>query len=132
MRTGGEWYKGTADAIYQNINVIYDENPKFVCVFGGDHVYKMDVRHMLEYHKEKNAELTISAIPIPVEEASEFGIIEIDEDWRLVGFQEKPKKCPKTIPGKPDMVLASMGNYIFNKDVIIKELIYDAEKNLHA
>ncbi|EKE02159.1 MAG: hypothetical protein ACD_20C00418G0001 [uncultured bacterium] len=132
MRTGGEWYRGTADAVYQNINIIYDEDPKYVCVFGGDHVYKMDVRHMLEYHKEKDAELTISGIPVPVEEAHNFGIMVIDEDWRLVGFQEKPKENPKTIPGRPDMVLASMGNYIFNKDVIIKELEVDAKNPTSA
>ena len=132
MRTGGEWYRGTADAVYQNINIIYDEDPKYVCVFGGDHVYKMDVRHMLEYHKEKDAELTISGIPVPVEEAHNFGIMVIDEDWRLVGFQEKPKENPKTIPGRPDMVLASMGNYIFNKDVIIKELEVDAKNSTSA
>lgn len=128
MRTGGEWYRGTADAVYQNINVIYDENPQFVCIFGGDHVYKMDVRHMLEYHKDKGAQLTISGIPVPKELASEFGIMVIDEDWRLVGFQEKPKENPATIPGRPDMVLASMGNYIFDKDVIIKELEYEARR----
>ncbi|MFH0702529.1 MAG: glucose-1-phosphate adenylyltransferase [bacterium] len=129
MRTGGEWYKGTADAIYQNINIIYDEDTKYVCVFGGDHVYKMDVRQMLDYHKEKNADLTISGIPIPISEAHDFGIMEIDKDWRLIGFQEKPKENPKTIPGRPDMVLASMGNYIFNKNSIVRELEIDAEKD---
>ena len=128
MRTGSEWYKGTADAIYQNINTIYDESPSYVCVFGGDHVYKMDVRHMLEYHKEKGAGLTISGIPVPVEDAPHFGVMEVDENWRLIGFQEKPKSNPKTIPGRPDMVLASMGNYIFNKDTIIKELKADAKR----
>ena len=128
MRTGAEWYKGTADAIFQNVNVIYDEEPKYVCVFGGDHVYKMDVRHMLDYHKEKDADLTISGIPVPVEEAHHFGIMIIDKDWRLIGFQEKPKENPQTIPGRPDMVLASMGNYIFNKDVILKELEVDSKK----
>jgi glucose-1-phosphate adenylyltransferase len=127
MRTGGGWYKGTADAIYQNINVINDEHPEYVIVFGGDHVYKMDVRHMLEYHKSKNADLTISAVPVPVEEADQFGIVVVDEDWKLIGFQEKPKENPKTIPGRPDMVLASMGNYIFKSDRLVKELHKDAE-----
>lgn len=126
MRTGGEWYKGTADAIYQNINIIYDEKPKYVCVFGGDHVYKMDVRKMLDYHKEKGADLTISGIPMPIEDAPELGVMEIDNDWRLAGFQEKPKTNPKTIPGKADKVLASMGNYIFNADIILRELESDA------
>jgi len=126
MRTGGEWYKGTADAIYKNINIIYDEKPKYVCVFGGDHVYKMDVRKMLDYHKEKGADLTISGIPMPIEDAPELGVMEIDNDWRLAGFQEKPKTNPKTIPGKADKVLASMGNYIFNADIILRELESDA------
>ena len=98
MRTGGSWYKGTADAIYQNVFSIKDEDPDYVCVFGGDHIYKMDVSQMMDFHKSKNADLTISAIPIPVEEASEFGIIEVDDDWKLTGFVEKPKTPPKTIP----------------------------------
>ncbi|OGI00355.1 MAG: glucose-1-phosphate adenylyltransferase [Candidatus Melainabacteria bacterium GWF2_37_15] len=127
MRTGAEWYKGTADAIYQNKNLITDEEPKYVFVFGGDHIYKMDVKHMLKYHRKKSADLTISAIPVPVEMASEFGIMVINEDWKLIGFQEKPKHNPATIPGQPDMVLASMGNYIFNKDILLEELITDAE-----
>jgi len=126
MRTGGGWYKGTADAVYQNLNVISDEHPKYLVVFGGDHIYKMDVRQMMAYHVEKNADLTISAIPVPVEQADQFGIIEVDDDWRLIGFQEKPKHTPKTIPGRPDMVLASMGNYIFNTETIVHELEQDA------
>ena len=126
MRTGGSWYKGTADAIYQNIFHIHDENPDFVCVFGGDHIYKMDVRKMLDFHKSKNADLTISAIPIPIEEASEFGIIEVDENWRLTGFVEKPKTPPKSIPNNPKMCLASMGNYIFDKEILLKALNEDS------
>lgn len=126
MRTGGSWYKGTADAIYQNIFHIHDENPDFVCIFGGDHIYKMDVRKMLDFHKSKNADLTISAIPIPIEEASEFGIIEVDENWRLTGFVEKPKTPPKSIPNNPKMCLASMGNYIFDKEILLKALNEDS------
>ena len=126
MRTGGSWYKGTADAIYQNIFHIRDENPKYVCVFGGDHIYKMNVKKMLEFHEECNAELTISAIPIPIDEASEFGIIEVDENWRLTGFVEKPKTQPKPMPDNPNMCLASMGNYIFDKDVLIDAIERDA------
>ena len=129
MRTGGSWYKGTADAIYQNIFHIKDEEPDYVCVFGGDHIYKMNVCEMLDFHKEKNAELTISAIPIPIEEASEFGIIEVDENWKLTGFKEKPKDKPKTIPNNPKYCLASMGNYIFNKDILLDELQKDSENN---
>ena len=125
MRTGNDWYRGTADAIYQNIFHIEDEDPRFVCIFGGDHIYKMDVSQMLNFHKDKCADLSISAIPIPVEEASEFGIMEVDENWRLINFVEKPQTAPKTIPGNPNMCLASMGNYIFNKDVLLDALYRD-------
>ena len=127
MRTDGHWYKGTADAVFQNLTHIHDENPDYVFVFGGDHIYKMDVRLMLNYHKEKDAALTIAAIPIPIEEASEFGIIEVDDEWRCTGFVEKPKEKPKSIPGRPDMCLASMGNYVFNTDKLVNELKIDAE-----
>jgi len=130
MRTGSDWYRGTADAIYQNKNLISDEDPKYVCVFGGDHIYKMDVNHMLKYHRKKSADLTISAIPIPVELAPDFGVMIIDEDWKLIGFQEKPKENPATIPGQPDKVLASMGNYIFNKDVLMDALEKDASSEI--
>lgn len=125
MRTGSDWYRGTADAIYQNVFHITDEDPDYVCIFGGDHIYKMDVSQMLDYHKEKNADLTISAIPIPIEEAHEFGIIEVDDDWKLINFVEKPQTVPKSIPGNPNMCLASMGNYIFNKDSLLKALEED-------
>ena len=125
MRTGNDWYRGTADAIYQNIFHIVDEDPTYVCIFGGDHIYKMDVSQMLDFHKSKNADLSISAIPIPIEEASEFGIIEVDDDWRLINFVEKPQSAPKSIPGNPNMCLASMGNYIFNKDILLDALERD-------
>ena len=125
MMTGSDWYRGTADAIYQNVFHITDEDPDYVCIFGGDHIYKMDVSQMLDYHKEKNADLTISAIPIPIEEAHEFGIIEVDDDWKLINFVEKPQTAPKSIPGNPNMCLASMGNYIFNKDSLLKALEED-------
>ncbi len=126
MRTDGNWYKGTADAIYQNKNQITDENFSHVCIFGGDHIYKMDVRQMLDYHIKKNADLTISAIAIPIELASEYGIIEVDDDWRLQNFIEKPKTTPKHIPNDPTKCLASMGNYIFEPNKLIEELEYDA------
>lgn len=127
MRTGGAWYQGTADAVYQNIFHIYDEEPDYVCVFGGDHIYKMDVGQMLDFHKNKNADLTISAIPIPIEEAHEFGIIEVDENWRLTGFVEKPQTPPKAMPNNPNMCLASMGNYIFNKQILVNALEEDSK-----
>lgn len=128
MRTGNDWYKGTADAIYQNIFHIMDEDPKYVCVFGGDHIYKMQVAQMLKFHTNKNADLSISGIPIPIEEASEFGIMEVDENWKLINFVEKPQYKPKSIPGNPNMCLASMGNYIFNKDVLLDGINRDAQK----
>ncbi len=125
MRTGRKWYMGTADAIYQNLNIIYDENPEYVCVFGGDHIYRMDVRQMLYYHIEKDAELTIAAIPKPLDIARSYGVIEIDENWRITGFQEKPEK-PTPIPGKPDLALVSMGNYIFKPDSLVEWVKEDA------
>lgn len=128
MRIDGHWYQGTADAVYQNIHHLKDEDCDYVCVFGGDHIYKMDVSKMLDYHIERNADLTISAIPIPIEQASEYGIMEVDEDWKLTGFIEKPKNKPKHIPGDETKCLASMGNYIFNKEELISELIDDAKK----
>ena len=127
MRTGGTWYQGTADAVYQNLLHIVDADPNYVCVFGGDHIYKMDVSQMLAYHKEKQAALTIAAIPIPIEEASEFGIMEVDDNWRLTSFIEKPKTKPKSIPGHPELCLASMGNYIFGRDVLVDALERDAK-----
>lgn len=127
MRTGSDWYRGTADAIYQNVFHITDEDPDYVCIFGGDHIYKMDVSQMLDFHKEKDADLSISAIPIPISEAHEFGIIEVDDDWKLINFVEKPQYTPKSIPGNPDMCLASMGNYIFNKEILLDALNRDEE-----
>ena len=129
MRTDGNWYKGTADAIYQNANQITDENFSHVCVFGGDHIYKMDVRQMLNYHIKKEADLTISAIPVPIEMAGEYGVIEVDDNWRLTGFIEKPDFTPKHIPNDPTKCLVSMGNYIFEPDKLVKELIADAANN---
>jgi len=122
MRKGPFWFRGTADAVFQNLELIFDEQPEFVCVFGGDHIYKMDVNQMLQEHMTNDADLTIATIPVPVEEAHHFGIVEVDSDWRVTGFVEKPKEGAKTIPGRPDMVLASMGNYIFKANVMIDVL----------
>ncbi len=127
MRTDGNWYKGTADAVYQNINQITDDKYQTVCVFGGDHVYKMDVRKMLDYHHTKNADITISAIPVPIELASEYGVIEVDDNWRLTGFIEKPKTTPKSMPNDPTKCLVSMGNYIFKADKLVEELTEDSK-----
>lgn len=127
MRTGRHWYKGTADAIYQNLNLIDSHDPEFVCVFGGDHIYKMDIRQMVDYHRNKKAALTVAAIPVPVEKASQFGIIEVNENGKMVGFEEKPKNNPKTMPDRPTHVLASMGNYVFDADSLVNFLQIDAE-----
>jgi len=126
MRVGPKWFQGSADAIYQNLNIITDEEPEHTFVFGADNIYRMDVRQMLECHLEKNAELTVAAIPIPVEEASEFGIIEVDPNGRMVGFVEKPKEGARTIPGDPRHCLASMGNYLFKTDALVQEIVRDA------
>lgn len=126
MRTGDNWYLGSADAIYQNLNLIKDESPQRVFVFSGDHIYKMDVSQMYSYHNIKEADMTIAAIPVPIEEAGAFGVIEIDEDYRMIGFEEKPKN-PKPIPGKPGFALVSMGNYLFSTDVLVNAVISDAK-----
>ncbi len=126
QRKGRDWFKGSADAIYQSLNVITDEDPDFVVVFGGDHVYKMDVRQMLDYHLEREADCTVAAIPVPCSEAHAFGVIEVDEKWRIISFQEKPEK-PREIPGRPGWALASMGNYIFRTESLTSQLVRDAE-----
>ncbi len=126
QRLGPQWYKGSADAIYQNANIITDEDPEYVAVFGGDNIYKMDVRQMSKYHIDKNADLTVAAIPVPIEEASAFGIIKVDEHGRMLEFIEKPEN-PPPMPGDPTRALASMGNYIFTTDVLLRVLASDAE-----
>lgn len=126
MRKGKHWYSGTADAIYQNLQFIEADPANIVCIFGSDHIYKMDIRQKINYHKEKDAILTVSAIRLPKEQAFHFGIIEVDDEGRMVGFAEKPSvEDAKTIPGDPDHVLASMGNYVFKSKELQDELIRD-------
>jgi glucose-1-phosphate adenylyltransferase len=127
QRIDEHWYQGTADAIYQNIYTIEKEQPKELLVLSGDHVYKMDYTKMLAYHRRRKADATVGAIEVRKDEASEFGIIEVDKDNNIVGFEEKPKKDPKTIPGKKDKCFASMGIYIFNTETITQMLREDAE-----
>jgi glucose-1-phosphate adenylyltransferase len=129
MRRGPFWFRGTADAVFQNLELIFDEKPEYVCVFGGDHIYKMDVNQMLQDHINNDADLTIATIPVPVAEAHHFGVVEIDDDYRVTGFVEKPKQGAKTIPDRPDMILASMGNYIFKANVMIDVLQRNALRN---
>lgn len=125
MRTGESWYQGTADAIFQNINLIQDRDYDLVCVFGADHIYKMDIRQMIDYHVEQQAAVTVSAIPVPLASARQFGVIQVDETGRIVGFQEKPEN-PLPIPGRPDQAFVSMGNYVFNADFLVETLHQDA------
>ena len=125
QRISSDWYKGTADAIHQNIYAIQDHNPELILILAGDHIYKMNYQKMIEYHQQKKADMTVACIPMPVETSVNFGVIEVDEEAGVCGFQEKPK-TPKTIPGDPNRIFASMGVYLFNKDVLVKELEDDA------
>ncbi len=129
MRTGPEWFKGSADAVYQNLNIITDEEPDDVFVFGADHIYRMDVRQMLELHRAKRADCTVAAIPVPRALSSQFGIVEIDREGRMVGFVEKPRpEDARPIPGDESRCLASMGNYVFSTGALVKEIVRDASR----
>lgn len=124
-RVGEHWYQGTADAVYQNLYSVIRENPRYVVILSGDHVYKMDYSRMLRFHQERGAAATLAALEVPIAEATQFGVVAIDEQERITGFQEKPKQ-PIPIPGSTDTALASMGVYIFDTDVLIKALEEDA------
>jgi glucose-1-phosphate adenylyltransferase len=117
MREGPSWFQGTADAIYQNVNLIEQHDPAVVAVFGADHVYRMDLRQMLAFHRERRAEVTVAALPVPVERASSFGIIGAEKDGRIREFLEKPDH-PPTMPGRAGHAYASMGNYLFDTEVL--------------
>jgi len=126
MRSAGEtWYQGTADAIYQNINLIEQAEPHVVAIFGADHIYRMNVAHMIEFHEEKKAACSVAAIPVHKRHSHEFGVIEIDEDNRIHGFHEKNPNAP-TMPGRKQEVLASMGNYLFATRTLLNALHQDA------
>jgi glucose-1-phosphate adenylyltransferase len=124
-RAGESWYQGTADAVYQNVFAIEEERPEAVLILAGDHIYKMDYRHMLRFHEERGADLTVGAVEVRREDASGFGIIHVDERSRVTGFVEKPKD-PPTIPGQPGLCLASMGIYVFKPEVMATVLEEDA------
>jgi glucose-1-phosphate adenylyltransferase len=127
QRVGGEWYRGTADAIYQNLDIIRTHDPRFVLILSGDHIYKMDYGPFLAAHAEKEADMTICCIEMPIEEAAgQFGVMTVDETGRIIGFDEKPEK-PNAIPGKPGYCLASMGNYLFNTEFLYEQVIKDAD-----
>ncbi|MCL9782359.1 glucose-1-phosphate adenylyltransferase [Vibrio sp. S4M6] len=127
MRTGKRWYEGTADAIYQNVRFMELSEPEHVCIFGSDHIYKMDIKQFIDFHKKQKASLTVSALRVPIAEATQFGVIEVDKDGRMIGFEEKPSE-PKSIPGDPEHALVSMGNYVFEAKTLFAELIEDADK----
>jgi glucose-1-phosphate adenylyltransferase len=118
MRRGPYWFQGSADAIYQNLNLINDEQPDIVCVFGADHIYRMDPRQMVEEHTANNAGVTVAAIPVPKHEAVDFGVIESDAEGKIIAFHEKSQN-PPTMPGNDEMCLASMGNYVFDRETLI-------------
>jgi glucose-1-phosphate adenylyltransferase len=127
MRAREGWYEGTADAVYQNLNLIEDFRPTLVAVFGADHIYRMDVRQMIQFHLEAQADVTVAALPVPVGEAGAFGIVEVDRGQRVVGFEEKPKR-PKPMPQDPTRAFSSMGNYLFRTDLLIRLLERDASR----
>jgi glucose-1-phosphate adenylyltransferase len=119
MRTGQDWYRGTADCIRQNVYLIERHEPQLVLILSGDHIYKMDYSLFVRYHREKEADVTISLLEVDAGLADQFGIAEVDEDFRIHGFREKPREDVKTIPGDPDHVLASMGIYLFRTEVLM-------------
>jgi glucose-1-phosphate adenylyltransferase len=121
MAHGPEWFQGTADAVYQNLGLLYEFRPDLVAVFGADHVYRMSLRQMVAFHLEREAEITVAALPVPVAEASAFGIIAADADGRIREFTEKPAS-PPPMPGDPTRAYASMGNYLFNCGTLVAEL----------
>ena len=127
QRLGPRWYTGSADAILQNFNLIQDENPKYVLVFGADHVYRMDPEQMFRFHKEHGAGVTIAAIKVKRAEASEFGVIELAQDGVTIKAFHEKSTDPPGIPGNPEYSLVSMGNYIFKRDVMEETLILDAK-----
>ncbi len=128
QRYRDRWYSGTADAIFQNINILEKHNPKYVIILSGDHIYKMDYAKMLEFHLEKEADLTISSIPVDSESAKAFGVCAVDDNYRITEFQEKSPE-PREIPGRPGTCLANMGVYIFNTHALVREISRDAKRN---
>ncbi len=127
QRIQESWYSGTADAVYQNIDIIRAHNPDYVLILAGDHIYKMDYGPMLAHHAENGADMTIGCLEVPVEEAKAFGVMSVDESGRIIDFNEKPAN-PQSAPGKEGIALASMGIYIFNTQFLYEQLICDADK----
>ena len=126
MRMGQFWYRGTADAVFQNLNLLRDARADHVAIFGGDHVYKFAIEQMEDFHHHKQADLTVAAFPVPCADGCQFGIIQVDDAWKITRFLEKPSD-PPPIPGRPGWCLASMGNYFFNAKVLERTLVADSE-----
>ena len=126
QRVGEVWYLGTADAIYQNIYVLQMDRPDLVLILSGDHIYKMNYMEMIDSHLERRADLTVAVIEMDKSLSRQVGVIQVDEEFRIIGFEEKPEK-PKTIPGQPDLILANMGVYVFNTEVLVHRVIEDAK-----
>lgn len=129
MRVGKSWYRGTADAVYQNFNLIYDYRPDLIIVFGADHIYRMDIGHLIEFHRAKSADISVAMLPVPVEEASGFGIAAAAPDDTITSWLEKPSDPPE-MPGRPGWAYASMGNYVFEPGALVNVLKEVAEEGL--
>lgn len=130
MRFGPDWFQGTADAVFQNLNLIRQHKPKLVALFGADHIYRMDIRQMIDFHLASNAHVTVAARPVPLSQGKEFGIIVADVDGRIRDFEEKPLN-PTPMPTDPNRAYASMGNYLFNTDILIEALVEAQRKKEH-
>jgi len=131
MRLGDSWYQGTADAIFQNLNLIDDFKPDLIAVFGADHIYRMDIQQMIAFHVDRKASVTVATLPVTLEEADQFGVVDVDSGLRVFGFDEKPQN-PRAMPGAPGKCLASMGNYLFDPQVLRTALIEDSQdRNSH-
>jgi glucose-1-phosphate adenylyltransferase len=128
MRFGPAWYRGTADAVLQNLNVVDDFNPDVVAIFGADHIYRMDINQMLGFHQESGAAVTVAARPVPRDDASAFGVLAVDAAGRVVNFVEKPKQ-PPAMPNDPARALVSMGNYLFDRQTLVDALLADARRS---
>jgi glucose-1-phosphate adenylyltransferase len=127
QRIGNSWYEGTADAVFQNIYSLQQDMPGYTLILSGDHIYQMNYMEMIQFHVRRKADVTIGVVPMPVETASQFGIIKADKNMNILGFQEKPKKDPVTMPGDPGKILVSMGIYVFNTKTLIRQLVEDAK-----
>ena len=126
QRVEEKWYLGTADAVFQNMDILRETNPDYVLILAGDHVYKMDYGELIAFHVQSQADMTVACIEVPVADATAFGVMEVDKEGRVLAFDEKPKQ-PKAIVGKPDMALASMGVYVFNAQFLYEQLLRDTD-----